>query len=81
MYPLQTKRQSRKYLRTAPIKFAQVGSLETIIAGICNVLDLTYIRELTESGLVVSFVLGNVGLNKILRTVKQGYRKLETENS
>ena len=79
--PPSDKETIKEYLRTAPIKFAQVGSLETIIAGICNVLDLTYIRELTESGLVVSFVLGNVGLNKILRTVKQGYRKLETENS
>lgn len=78
--PPSDKEIVKEYLRTAPIKFAQVGSLETIIAGICNVLDLTYIRELTESGLVVSFVLGNVGLNKILRTVKQGYRKLETEN-
>lgn len=70
----------KEYLRTAPIKFAQTGSLESIIAGICNVLDLTYIRELTESGLIVSFVLGNVGLNKILKTVKQGYKKLDSES-
>ena len=79
--PDSNKETVKEYLRTAPIKFAQAGSLETIIAGICNTLDLTYIRELTESGLIVSFVLGNVGLNKILKTVEQGYTKLQMESS
>lgn len=73
--PESRREEVKEFLKSYEISLAQVGSVESILASLSDILGFALKVIQTKESQIVSFTLTDVGIQRIFNQIKQGYPK------